>query len=72
MMFPPLHPTPKDWFPLISATATHWVAVGLAFFYFVVVNCSASVDPLRAVVEEVPPLMAMETSSKYPVPTSRW
>lgn len=37
-----------------------------------VVNCASSVDPFSAVVEDVPPEMTIDTSSKYPVPTSRW
>lgn len=39
--------------------------------YFADWNCSDSVEPSNAVVEEVPPEMTLATSSKYPVPTSR-
>jgi len=35
-------------------------------------NCAASVDPCSAVVEAAPPATNCVTSSKYPVPTSRW
>src|ERR1043166_946061 len=35
-------------------------------------NCAASVDSCKATVEASPPVMVFITSSKYPVPTSRW
>ena len=36
-----------------------------------VLNWSVSVEPPMAVVDDWPPEMALETASKYPVPTSR-
>ena len=35
-------------------------------------NCCASVEPLRAVVEDRPPETVSEMASKYPVAASRW
>jgi hypothetical protein len=37
-----------------------------------VMNCEASVEPSKAVVEDIPPTTTCCTASKYPVPTNRW
>ncbi len=34
-------------------------------------NCASSVDPNSAIVDEAPPVITKDTSSKYPAPTSR-
>src|SRR5579864_406765 len=35
-------------------------------------NCSVSVEPSNAVVDDFPLAITCVTSSKYPVPTNRW
>ena len=35
-------------------------------------KCAASVEPSRAIVEAVPPVITCWTASKYPVPTNCW
>src|SRR6185503_4083403 len=48
-----------------------YTAASFAFF-FSSKNCSSSVEPCSAVVEALPPVTTWVSSSKYPVPTSRW